>query len=142
MLGPAFGFVGVGFASALSGHAAARVREHFEARSGAGGGNGRRRQQQQQDAAAAGRWWAPLALDEALLDSLLGAVLFKAMGGRFRGLMPSDLAAPGALAFESIPARGGAYAQPGMKRELLRIFRRDGCHHCGAGGGVVVGAVT
>ena len=54
------------------------------------------------------------------------------MGGRFRSLMPSNLLAPGALAFESIPARGDAYAVPGMKRELSRMFRRDGCHHCGA----------
>lgn len=29
----------------------------------------------------------------------------QAMGGRFRSLMPSDLRAPGALAFESIPAK-------------------------------------
>lgn len=47
--------------------------------------------------------------------------------------MPSDLSAPGALAFESIPAQGGEYAGPGAKRELARIFRRDGCHHCGEG---------
>jgi hypothetical protein len=57
------------------------------------------------------------------------------MGGRFSSLMPSDLSKPGALAFESIPARADnseAYAQPSVKRELARIFRRDGCHHCGA----------
>lgn len=56
------------------------------------------------------------------------------MGGRFSSLMPSDLSKPGALAFESIPARtdnSEAYAQPSVKRELARIFRRDGCHHCG-----------
>lgn len=51
--------------------------------------------------------------------------------------MPSDLVAPGALAFESIPARSEEYAKPGVKRELARIFRRDGCHHCGEGAGVV-----
>ncbi len=48
--------------------------------------------------------------------------------------MPSDLARPGALAFESIPARpvhSDDYAKPIVKRELVRIFRRDGCHHCG-----------
>jgi hypothetical protein len=61
------------------------------------------------------------------------------MGGRFRSIMPSDLAAPGALAFESIPARGDQYARPGIKRELTRIFRRDGCHHCGSRGGPVIG---
>lgn len=48
--------------------------------------------------------------------------------------MPSDLSKPGALAFESIPARpdnSEAYAKPSVKRELARIFKRDGCHHCG-----------
>jgi hypothetical protein len=56
------------------------------------------------------------------------------MGGRFRSLMPSNLVAPGALAFESMPARGDAYARPLMRRELSRIFARDGCHHCGGCG--------
>lgn len=48
--------------------------------------------------------------------------------------MPSDISKPGALAFESIPARSDnseAYAQQSVKRELARIFSRDGCHHCG-----------
>ncbi|KAF8065826.1 haloacid dehalogenase-like protein [Scenedesmus sp. PABB004] len=65
-----------------------------------------------------------------------------AMGGRFSSLMPSDLARPGALAFESIPARpeaSEAYAKPSVKRELARIFRRDGCHHCGSRRGPVIG---
>jgi len=61
----------------------------------------------------------------------------QALGGRFRSLMPSNLTAPGALAFESIPARSDQYARPGIKRELTRIFRRDGCHHCGASGPLV-----
>lgn len=57
----------------------------------------------------------------------------QAMGGHFSSLMPSDLSGPGALAFESIPAvRGEEYARPGVRRELTRMFKRDGCHHCGA----------
>jgi hypothetical protein len=53
------------------------------------------------------------------------------MGGRFASIMPSDITKPGALAFESIPAKGENYAKASIKRELARIFRRDGCHHCG-----------
>jgi hypothetical protein len=64
------------------------------------------------------------------------------MGGRFRSLMPSDLVAPGALSFESIPARSDQYARPMVKRELSRIFRRDGCHHCGALGWGCMGAAA
>jgi len=61
----------------------------------------------------------------------------QALGGRFSSVMPSDLTKPGALSYESIPARADkseAYAQPSVKRELARIFKRDGCHHCGEGG--------
>lgn len=56
--------------------------------------------------------------------------------------MPSDLTKPGALAFESIPARADnseAYAAPSVKRELARIFKRDGCHHCGSRKAPVIG---
>lgn len=65
----------------------------------------------------------------------------QALGGRFSSVMPSDLTKPGALAFESIPARADnseAYAAPSVKRELARIFKRDGCHHCGEAARVVV----
>lgn len=37
----------------------------------------------------------------------------------------------GAIAHESLPAAGVDYATGGSRRELLRFFRRDGCHHCG-----------
>jgi hypothetical protein len=72
----------------------------------------------------------------AVIPNCYCVALSQAMGGRFSSLMPSDLSKPGALAFESIPARADnseAYAQPSVKRELARIFRRDGCHHCGEG---------
>lgn len=62
------------------------------------------------------------------------------MGGSFRSIMPSNAARVGAIARESIPSMGGKdYAGHSSKRELLRIFRRDGCHHCGtrAGGQVI-----
>lgn len=33
---------------------------------------------------------------------------------------------------DSIPAIGENYASPSVKRELVRMYRRNGCHHCGA----------
>lgn len=76
---------------------------------------------------------------DVLLDAAMGVALFKAMGGRYRALLPSDLVRPGACAVESLPAPGANYAQGASKGELIRLFRRDGCHHCGSRKGRVVG---
>jgi len=128
VLGSTLGMLGVGFASALSGQAALHAKRVMLAAAPT--------QQGPPSARRGAAWWrpAPVRADEALLDAAFGILVFKLAGGRFGSLMPSDLAQPGALAFESIPAQGGDYATPGVKRELVRIFRRDGCHHCGGFG--------
>lgn len=46
------------------------------------------------------------------------------MGGRFRSVMPSDLARVGAIARESLPAAGVEYASEANRLELTRFFRR------------------
>ena len=46
------------------------------------------------------------------------------MGGRFRSVMPSDLARVGAIARESMPAAGVEYASDRARRELFRYFKR------------------
>jgi len=46
------------------------------------------------------------------------------MGGRFRSVMPSNLATVGAIARESLPAAGVEYATEANRRELVRLFRR------------------
>ena len=76
---------------------------------------------------------------QLILDVLLGTIAFKLTGGSFRTIMPSDLVKPGALANQSIPAAGMQYATDEKRRELIRMFRRDGCHHCGKTRGPVVG---
>lgn len=73
------------------------------------------------------------------LDMLLGIVAFKLVGGSFRAIMPSDLTKVGAIARESIPAAGMQYAGEEKRKELIRMFRRDGCHHCGTTKGAVIG---
>jgi hypothetical protein len=57
--------------------------------------------------------------------------MLQAMAGPFSSVMPSNLAHPGAMAVASIPAKGDDYASTSVKRELYRMFKRDGCHHCG-----------
>ena len=53
---------------------------------------------------------------------------------------PPPLAQPaGALGADSIPALGEDYASPSLKRELSRLFQRNGCHHCGTRRGPVIG---
>ncbi|KAI8468344.1 MAG: hypothetical protein J3K34DRAFT_523049 [Monoraphidium minutum] len=123
VIGPCLGLLGVGAASAMAGAAASGARRLCEE-----GGNPLRP-----------RWWRPAKADSALVDAVLGLLVYKTAGGRFSSVMPSDLASPGALAFESIPAAGREYARPTARRELARIFRRDGCHHCGTRRGPVIG---
>lgn len=56
------------------------------------------------------------------------------MGGRFRSVMPSDLANVGAIARESLPAPSVEYATEANRVELRRLFTRcdydQGVHRC------------
>ncbi|KAK9794632.1 hypothetical protein WJX73_002817 [Symbiochloris irregularis] len=123
VLGPALGVVGVGLASALAGQAAIWCRSH---------------PLDSKKPLTAGRH--TVVLQDALLDAVIGVVLFKAMKGRFRSIMPSDLFRAGAHAVESLPAtRGADYASEINRGELIRLMRRDGCHHCGRRNGKVIG---
>lgn len=82
---------------------------------------------------------ASFDVQRALVDVILGVTAFKIVGGSFRTVMPSDLSKVGAIAKESIPAAGMQYATDEKRRELIRMFRRDGCHHCGSTKGMVIG---
>ncbi|KIZ03940.1 hypothetical protein MNEG_4020 [Monoraphidium neglectum] len=123
VLGPCLGLIGVGCASVLAGHVSAHTHKLCQE-----GGNPLRP-----------GWWRPMRVDDAVTNAVLGLLVYKSAGGRFSSIMPSDLASPGALAFESIPAHGEEYVRPAAKRELARFFRRDGCHHCGTRRGPVIG---
>ncbi|EFN50931.1 hypothetical protein CHLNCDRAFT_141732 [Chlorella variabilis] len=95
--------------------------------------------------------WKGVRSEDLIVDALLGITLFKAsfaaaralaagvMGGRFRSVMPSDLANVGAIARESLPAPSVEYATEANRVELRRLFTRDGCHHCGTRRGAVIG---
>ncbi|KAK9811873.1 hypothetical protein WJX72_011567 [[Myrmecia] bisecta] len=115
VFGPLMGVVGVGLASAMAGQASLACGRKLY------------------NSSRPPRQHLPHVMrrNDLLLDAVLGIALFKVMGGRFRSLLPSDLFKAGAMARESIPAKGAGYANDVSRVELLRMMKRDGCHHCG-----------
>ena len=71
------------------------------------------------------------ATPEVLLSTVCGAIVFRALGGRFSSVLPSSLLKPGAFAQEWIPAKGVKYATDHQKFLIQRLGRRHGCHSCG-----------
>ncbi len=61
VIGPCLGMLGVGFASSLAGQASQHARKLCEV-----GGNPLRPS-----------WWQPMPVEEAVLDSVLGIIIFK-----------------------------------------------------------------
>lgn len=55
------------------------------------------------------------------LCGVLSLVLFKMLGGRFRSVLPSNLAHPGAFARSSLPAVNHNYASQAAKHKLRNI---------------------
>lgn len=125
ILGTIGGVAGVGFASFMAGEAAIVSTAAYKA--------------PPKDLASLQKLIPPIDRDRALLNAALGICAFKIVGGSFRTIMPSDLTKVGAIAKESIPAAGMQYAGEEKRRELIRMFRRDGCHHCGTKKGMVIG---
>lgn len=72
---------------------------------------------------------------DLVLSTLCGAVVFRALGGRFSSVLPSSLMRPGAFAREWIPARGVQYATDNQKVLIQELGRKHGCHSCGRRGG-------
>ena len=61
-----------------------------------------------------------------------GVVLFRALGGRFRSVLPSNLMRPGVFATEWIPAlREAEHASPGEREIIQALGKKNGCHTCG-----------
>lgn len=74
LLAPAAGALGVGVSSALAGQASLRARRNLGSDAAAG--------------TPVPRQWRRA---DVLCDAAVGVLLFRAMGGRFRSLLPSDL---------------------------------------------------
>ncbi len=81
-------------------------------------------------------WSTPVEPEEqvlrALRTALVGALLFKGLGGRFNGIAPSDVARPGAFFRVRGSLKAGMeYANPLQKRRLDTFGLLYGCHTCG-----------
>jgi hypothetical protein len=74
---------------------------------------------------------------DILLSTASGVVLFRAWGGRFGAVLPSNLMRPGAFAAEWIPALRESEAASPKEREVIKVLgQRYGCHSCGEKKGV------
>lgn len=75
-----------------------------------------------------------LTLDrrDLLLSTAGGVVVFRALGGRFGAVLPSNLLRPGAFAVEWVPALRESEAALPKEREVIKALgSRHGCHSCG-----------
>lgn len=120
--GPCAGAAGVAAASVVAGHTSRKVQQWWEK-----GKNPFER-----------GLFEDLRKEDAIVDAVMGMGLFKLLGGSFRSVLPSDLRFPGALAKESLPARGSDYATDIQRAELRLLHQRHGCHHCGSKRGPTV----
>ena len=69
---------------------------------------------------------------DLLLSSMSSVVIFRALGGRYASVLPSNLMRPGAFAVEWLPAmREAAYATPKERQVVTSLGSRHGCHSCG-----------
>lgn len=68
---------------------------------------------------------------DLLLSTAGGVVFFKAFGGKFSSVLPSNILRPGSFARHPIPVNTASYASSGQKKFMQEIGRRHGCHTCG-----------
>ena len=76
-----------------------------------------------------------LSNGELCAASLAGVVIFKALGGRFNAVLPSNLFKPGAFSRTWIPARWEQYAAHYERHLMQQIGGKYGCHSCGTRSG-------
>ena len=74
---------------------------------------------------------ARLSNTDYVLSAGASVVLFRALGGRFSSVLPSNVLHPGAFAREWILARIGQPATEYERRVIQELGRRHGCHSCG-----------
>eukprot|EP01025_Chloroclados_australasicus_P046835 TRINITY_DN5178_c0_g3_i3.p1 TRINITY_DN5178_c0_g3~~TRINITY_DN5178_c0_g3_i3.p1 ORF type:complete len:312 (-),score=15.08 TRINITY_DN5178_c0_g3_i3:632-1567(-) len=122
VIGPISGVIGVGLASAVAGQVSFAVEQCMN-------GNSFSWDNPYQNVRGKDLFW----------DALCGIVIFKIAGGQFRNVLPSDVIKPGAMAVESLPAKGKEYVTGTQKLELQRLYKKYGCHHCGSKAGAPIG---
>ena len=70
-------------------------------------------------------------LQDLGISAFSGVVFFRALGGRFKSVVPSHLHYPGAFAKQWIPAHSVKYANGTEKEIIQSIGNKYGCHSCG-----------
>ena len=74
----------------------------------------------------------PFTSRDLLLSTITSVVMFRALGGRFGAVLPSNLTRPGAFAAEWIPAYMGSQPATSRERTLIKAMgSKYGCHSCG-----------
>lgn len=70
--------------------------------------------------------------EDLLISTLGGIVLFKAVGGQYGRVLPSNLMRPGAFAVDWVPAMNeSARATPKERKIVNYLGSKHGCHTCG-----------
>lgn len=78
-----------------------------------------------------------LSRRDVLISTVSSVVVFRALGGRFNAVLPSNLMRPGAFAMEWIPAMKESQAATPKEREVIKTLGQNhGCHSCGERRGV------
>ena len=72
-----------------------------------------------------------LSVPELLISTVSSAVVFRALGGRFSSVLPSNLMKAGAFARDWIPAKTPQLATDFEKYLIQSIGKKYGCHSCG-----------
>ena len=69
---------------------------------------------------------------ELLLSTVGSVIIFRALGGKFNSMLPSNLMFPGAFAVEWVPAlKESEFATSGERVVLNSMGQKHGCHSCG-----------
>lgn len=68
---------------------------------------------------------------DLLLSAATGVVVFRALGGKFSKILPSNLLQPGSFAQRAIPVNSALHASDGQKKIIQELGKQYGCHTCG-----------
>lgn len=69
---------------------------------------------------------------EVVSSAVGGLLVFRALGGKFKNVLPSNLLFPGAFANNGVPVGLLQKANSSIRKKMLYIGRRYGCHSCGS----------
>ena len=72
-----------------------------------------------------------LVVKDLLISAAVSTIVFRALGGKFSAVLPSNLIQPGAFAKQAIPVNMAQYASKNQKKIIQDLGRKNGCHTCG-----------